>query len=195
MTTIKPIDTELRAVLEDMVVATYLDGQCYEMAIALNRGLGWPIVGLILLPPGTNGELIVRHTAVRHPDGGIYDARGLVTEEEFVKPFGVGTLIDFEMESDLRKHTRPITEHAITSAGKAAMSLWPELPWTSDSFVQSVLSFVNDLERLCKRHGFWLAAPVPSQASWPMIVLAEGDESYEIVTAGYGSYVVNRVLK
>jgi len=193
MPTLRPLDPETKEFLEDLVRGTYLDGACYELACALYRGLQWKLIGLI---QEMDGEIVVRHAAVRHPDGGFFDARGHVTEEEFLSPFGPGEIRDFALQDDLRKLTRPIQEHAISMAGKLAMSLWPELPWTKHTYVNSLVAFVGDLEKLCRRHGFWLYAPVPNPASWPQISVEDGGESgYEILPTGNGVYAINRCFK
>lgn len=187
---IKPPDEAL----VDFFRGIYLDGQCYELAVALWRGLGWDLIGLIQ----KEGDVtIVRHAAVRHPDGGFMDARGRVTEQEFASPFGSGLIVDFALQDDLRAMTtRPIVEQAINKAGMMAMSVWPELPWKDGTFIRHVEAFVADLELLCEKHGFWIVSQTTSQSSWPKIVIGEGDElGYDTVTVGKGVYVFNRVLK
>jgi hypothetical protein len=171
----------------------YLDGQCYELASALWRGLGWDLIGLI---QKIGNETVVRHAAVRHPDGGFLDGRGHVSEEEFLEPFGPGVIVDFPLQDNLRKMTRPIDESAICKAGMMAMTVWPDLPWKKDTFIRYVEAFVADLEALCARHGFWLIGGAASQSTWPKIVIGEGDElGYETVGVSKGVYIINRVLK
>ncbi len=193
MPTLKSLDPETKEFLENLIRGTYLDGACYELACALYRGLDWKLVGLI---QKMDGGVVVRHAAVRYPNGGFFDARGRVTEDEFIRPFGPGEIREFPLQDDLRKLTRPIMEHSISMAGKLAMSLWPELPWNKNTYVNSLLAFVNDLEKVCRRHGFWLYAPVPNPASWPQISIGDGDEAgYVVLPTGNGSYAINRSFK
>jgi hypothetical protein len=189
-TVIKPLDEDVSTFLDGFIEATYLDGQCYEFAVALHRGLNWDLVGLLQT---VNDEVVVRHAAVRHPDGGFFDGRGKVSKREFVRPFGPGEIITFRLESELKHRTRSITERNITLAGNLAMSRWPELPWNKDTYFKKVMGFVDDLEQLCRHHGFWICGQYPT--SWPMIVRGHDDEAgYALATVGNGSYTMNRVL-
>ncbi len=182
-------DPDIEEFLKGLLRQTYLDGQCYELAIALNRGLDWELVGLLQ-------EHVVRHAAVRHPEGGYFDARGHVTEDEFIKPFGNGTITTFNLQDDLRRLTRPIPEHSIMMAGKLVMSAFPYLPWKHESYISAIREFVEDLEKLSRKHGFWLIGQLPASSSWPRIVVAHDDEEgYEIEPIGNGDYVINRKLR
>lgn len=189
-TIVKTLDEDVREFLNGYLKSLYLDGQCYELAIALHRGLNWELVGLVQT---IDGHAVVRHAAVRHPDGGYFDGRGKLTEQAFLEPFGAGDIVTFWLEAELKHRTRAITERSIIAAGNVAMSRWPELPWNHDTRFMKVVSFVDDLENLCRYHGFWL---YNGPASWPMIVPGDGDEvGYALATTGNGSYTANRVLK
>lgn len=190
-TVIKPLDDDVREFLDTMLRGIYLDGQCYELAIALHRGLNWPLIGFV---QEMYGQSVIRHAAVRHPQGGFFDGRGWVSEQEFFAPFGgTGEIIAFELENELKHRTRLILENSIRMAGKLAMSRWPELPWVSDTYFQKIGAFLNAIERVCRHHGFWFYSPV---ASWPMVVTGEDDEiGYVLATTGNGSYTANRLLK
>ena len=98
-------------VLGNMCRARYLNGECYAFAIAMHRATGFPMVGLV-------GELqkktTVIHAAVLNPEGKFFDARGVVSEEEFGKPFGYKPPYRLKQvsEPDLRD-IRPVDEHEI----------------------------------------------------------------------------------
>lgn len=191
-TVIKPLDDDVREFLDNMLKGIYLEGQCYEMAIALHRGLNWPLIGFV---QDMYGQSVIRHAAVRHPENGFFDGRGWVSEQNFFAPFGEkGSIITFELETELKHRTRPIQESGIKMAGKLAMSRWPELPWVADTYFQKIGAFLNDIERVCRRHGFWFSSP--TAAGWPMIVTGENDEvGYALATTGNGAYTANRLLK
>jgi hypothetical protein len=196
-TQLRPLDADTLEFLQRLMTQTYLDGRCYELAIALHRGLGWSLVGLQQRTQEDGVETTcIRHAGVMSPDRWFFDARGRVANEDVDTPFGSNLeYVDFELESDLRSHTRPIEELFISQAGKLAMSLWPALPWKKDTYIQSVVTFLNDIEQVCRRHGFWLIAPCGA-ATWPMIVPAEeADADYELIPNGVGSYVANPKLK
>lgn len=193
-TRIRTADHDTQDFLQELIRETYLDGQCYKLAIALHRGLGWPLVGLIQAD-----QDVMRHAAVYHPNGALFDARGEVTEEEFMAPFGPGKVVPLATEFHVRHLNRPIPELAIMTAGKLAMSVWPDLPWTEYTYLNSMMAFLAGLEALCREHGFWLrdsAGLGSAPALWPSVAVAEGDESgYKLAATGVGSYVINRVLK
>jgi hypothetical protein len=182
------------AFLQGLVEGAYLDGQCYELAAALRRGLGWPMVALMV------GDL-VRHAVVRHPDGGFWDARGRVGEEALGAPFGLtpgGFALREVEEADLRA-VRSVPPDAVTSAARLAMALWPdlpwrELPWREPTWRDRVVAFAEELEELSRRHGVWLRSAVP--AAPPMLARGEGDESgYRLVQTADGTgWGVDRVL-
>jgi hypothetical protein len=190
MTIIKPVDDDVGEFLDGFISTTYLNGQCYELAIALHRGLDWELIGLV---QDLYGQSVIRHAAVKHPQGGYFDGRGWLSDEEFILPLGQGGIISFT-ETELKHRTRSIPENAVAMAGKLAMSRWPELPWLPDTYFKKVVSFLDDLDQLCRRHGFWLCADTAT--SWPMIVAGDGNEiGYALATTGNGSYTTNRYLK
>lgn len=164
-------DTESTEALRDMCVQTFLDGECYAFATALHEGLGWPMIGLM------DGD-VIRHVAVQSPDGKLYDARGLIKEEEFGLggPFGLRPPYDLRRVSvgDLVRTGEPSEFRARTvrRARMVAEAIWPELPW-QDSFATRVTAFANELEALSRKHGLWIRSPVPAAAP----VLAIGDDA------------------
>ena len=60
------LNEESLQILDDMARSIYLDGQCYEFAIALHRGLGWDLVGVMT---GSIVGSVIRHALVKSPDG------------------------------------------------------------------------------------------------------------------------------
>lgn len=187
-----PLDDETKQFLHGLMLRTYLNGCCYELALALARALDWPIVGLQQI--GNDGMPMIRHAAVRHPEGGFFDARGRVSDQTFLTTFGPGIVQEFEIETRLTQATRPVLEHHIHTAGKLAMSCWPELPWIKDTYIRSVVAFLDDLERLSRQHGLWLRASIPVEA--PIIASGDGGEvGYALTTIGNGEYSVDRMLR
>ena len=174
-TRIEKLDRESIEVLHDMSVSVYLDGECYAFAIALHEGLGWPIIGLM------NGSEI-RHAAVRSPDGRLHDVRGVVSEKEFGKPFGLSSLCRLREVTvkDLRRlgESEEVRRRSVAMARKMAEAMWPELPW-KDSVVQRTRVFCDELEALCRKYRLWIRSPYP--AAKPMLAVGQGDEGgYEI---------------
>ncbi|HEY0947996.1 MAG TPA: hypothetical protein VGE53_00690 [Candidatus Paceibacterota bacterium] len=164
----------------------YLEGECYAFAIALNQGLGWPLVGLM------KGDEIW-HAGVRAPNGKIYDARGPLTEEAFGGHFMPPPHVIREVtEAELRA-TRPIADFSVQQARQFAEVNWPALPW-QESLASRIEAFASDLEVLSRKHGFWIDGPVP--ASLPLIIPGEGDEGgYELrLTVDGMKYTINRYL-
>lgn len=64
---------------------TYLDGECYAFAIAMNEGLGWDMYGL------TDESGAIRHAFVKTPTGVFFDARGKTPHDKLGKPFGISS--------------------------------------------------------------------------------------------------------
>jgi hypothetical protein len=167
--TIKQLSDEDKRCLQDIAGGMYQDGECYAFAIALNRGLGWPILGLM------DGE-VVRHVAVYGIDHKLHDVRGAFKQDDpkFGRPFGIGLPYTLEpvTEDDLRA-IRPVHERTIRRALRFAECIWPELPW-KEARSEKVRAFANELEEVCRRHGVWLRSAYP--AAKPIVSEAVGDE-------------------
>jgi hypothetical protein len=188
-TIVKELPPETREFLHSFLKASCIDGKCYAFAIALYRGLGWPMVGLML------GE-VIRHAGVRDPEGRFWDARGAVTEEKIGEPFGLKPPYDI----------RPITEQNLFSVKpihdfeiehvilKKAQVLWPKLPWKIKTRRERVRDFVKDLEKLSREHGLWIYGNFPT--ALPAIAEGEGDETgYKVIADATGlNYFFNRVI-
>lgn len=188
-TTIHQFEGEDVAFLRELCIGTYLDGKCYIFAIALHRGTGWPIVGLM------DGE-IVCHAAVRCPDGMLFDARGPLPEEKFRNHLSV--LPPYEeirtmSEADLLD-IHPTDERGIESTLQIAKRLWPNLPW-KNSLQSKVSAFADALEELSREHGFWIRAQFPG--SLPVISKEVGSEvGYDVTPSiNSGSFFLDRRLK
>lgn len=152
-----------------MCRGVYLHGECYAFSIALHRGLGWPIIGLVC-------DNEVRHALVRNPDDNnlYYDARGKVCEANLQLPLRISPpyeLRDIE-EQDLYA-IRPIQPMSIMRAMRIAQLLWPDMAWLN-SVHSHLLAFAKDLEAISRKHGLWIRAAVPGCP--PMIAEAGGDE-------------------
>lgn len=187
-TTFRPLEAEDRERLHEMIIAGFLDGECYAFAIALCRGTGWPMFGLM------EGKT-VRHALVLDPKGILHDARGAVNEEELGRPFDLSPPYVLESVSEEELFSiKPVSEYTIESVSRKAQILWPELPWKADTLNIKVRSFSQELERLSRKYGLWLRSYLPNTPP----VIAEkcgGEKGYEINLTLDGSYTVNRIFK
>jgi hypothetical protein len=166
-------DSEDRAGLHSIILARHLDGECYAFAIALSRGLGWPITGIM-----HKGE--IRHAVVCSPAGVFFDARGMVSEKELGEPFGLEApyeLVPIKQTDlfDLRFGgvLSEIAEQELRIIQDYAELVWPDLPWLSPRSAR-FLAFVDELEQLSRKHAIWVFAPTPGQR--PPLTIGEGDE-------------------
>ncbi|MBP9668952.1 MAG: hypothetical protein KBE09_01545 [Candidatus Pacebacteria bacterium] len=177
---------EDHALLHDMYRHVYLNGECYAFAIALNDGLGWPMVGLM------KGD-VIWHAGVRAPDGRIHDVRGFLSEETFASYFLSPPFVLRTIDETMMRNTRKIDEHTIRYARHLAETLWPELPW-KETYAMKVHAFAEELEALSRKHGFWITGSVPAQA--PRLYKECGDEGgYRVCPTSDGlAYTVRRYL-
>ena len=187
------LEGEKRESLHRFAKGAYLDGLCYEMAIALHRTSGWKMVALNYGHPE-------RHAAVRDPGGQLFDVRGrAASEEEFGKPFGAAPPLDLrEVTEEELRLVRPISEVQIRRAMFFVELLWPELAQNEKSTrLFRHVQFVNELEALSRRHGIWIRSPVPAVPTWPVLAEADGSETgYELQPSEDGNaYFVNRSFK
>lgn len=176
--------------LHDMYQYIFLHGECFSFALALHRGLDWPLIALM------KDEKIL-HAAVRNPDGRIHDVRGFVSEEEFGKPF-LGARKDFiirEIDTSALDAVEPTHEHTIQCARNAAEILWPKLPW-KETRISKIAAFADEFEALCRKHKLWIRAPFLDPTIAPPLAFGEGDEGgYELFPTIDGfSYTINRYL-
>lgn len=175
----------------------FLRGSCYAFAIALHRGLGWPLVGMVkdfFDGVETFGDA-VWHAGVRDPKGNLWDVRGIVKEEDFGDPFGAEPpyVLKSVTEKEL-KENKAVGENEIYFAAKIAQALWPGLPWKKDTLKGRVAAFAEDLERISRKHKIWIRGAFP--ATLPVLAEGVGDEKgYKLELTDDGmSYTINREL-
>jgi hypothetical protein len=140
------------------VGGAFLEPECYAFAIALNRALNWPIIGLM------KGDVIY-HALLESPEG-IVDYRGTLftpDDPQLGAPFSMSPpyVLKVVHEEDLLA-TRPVLDHDISLARVSAEALWPNYPWDNPIY-QRMIAFTDELEALCRTHGIWLRAAVPAQ--------------------------------
>ncbi len=146
-------DQEAREQLLATYKGFYLHGWCYSFAAGLHSLTGWTMIGLM-------EEDVILHAGVKDQKGQIRDIRGIVSESDFGQPYGKRppyilrevTLEDF-------RAVKPVTDHEIATAIRCAELMWPDLPRTETCLRTRVERFTNDLERISRQHGFWIAGP------------------------------------
>jgi hypothetical protein len=186
---IKPLEDDFRSTLEDKCAGVYLQPECYAFAIALHRGIGWPIIAIKV-----NG--ILQHAAVLQPDGSFRDARGVIEkkdEGDFVAPFTGGAPYDIITVSEASLlHVRPVHDISIERASLMAEVIWPNLPWKMHTLQQRSRNFLNELGLLCEKYGVWIRSSVPNAG----IVLenSHGDEGFAVQPMLTMQYMFDRVL-
>ena len=191
-TIFESLDVQDLGRLKAIAMGVHLDGECYAFAIALHRGLGWPIVGVM------EGSIasrtgVIRHAVVRAPDGKHWDVRGHVEEGQIGAPFSLEKpyVLKPITETDLFK-ARPVHENVIERASLLAQAFWPELPWKKEALHARMLSFTGELEALCREHRIWIKLHILTS-----IVLGEayGDEKgFRVRPTLDGQYIFDREL-
>lgn len=170
----------------------YLHGKCYPFAIMLHENFGWQIIGIV-------EKGVVQHAGARTPDGKIFDARGFVTEEEFVTPFKLSRTCKIKPikvdQIDLRvkdpSSTRSVEED-MDFAEKVSRRLWPELPW-KDNFIERAKKFADELEELSKKYGVYISYPITTCP--PILFEMDGGEGgYTISQLPLGNFSITRRL-
>jgi|ERR1035437_8953195 hypothetical protein len=174
MINLKPTDFSTQTLFNHLITE-YIEDKNLELAIALHRCLKWELVAV-------EQDEEIKKAAVRHPDGGVYDARGHISDEEFLFGYDNGVIISFKFETDLSFKTRHIVERDIFEAGKLAMSMWPTLPWYKDAYIVHIMNFMKDLQKVSKHHGFWIEDSVNT-------ITPDGN-CYELYITGNGEYRV-----
>ncbi|GEM_PF-1118393 len=180
-----------------VMMSGYLHGSCYVFAIALSRGLGWPLIGLMKEHyDGVTAFKAVWHAGVRDPEGKLWDVRGPMNEDDFGKPFD-GMDLPYELKPVTEKEliaVKRVTEGEIESALKKAQALWPYLPWKSDTWISRVAAFAVDLEKISRKHKVWVRGSFPT--TLPILAEGMGDEKgYKVEQTEDGvSYTINRAL-
>jgi hypothetical protein len=89
---------------------------------------------------------------------------------------------------------RPVPENTIEQAREYAEKLWPQYPWMESQLMQAK-AFVDELEKLSRKYGFWIRAPYPAQK--PVLCKAFGQETgYSLEHGLIGeSFLVDRSLE
>lgn len=179
------LDEQTRSALQTLCLG-FLHGECYAFAIAVHRGTGLPMVGLI-----KDNEIY--HAGIKLGNGSLHDARGPVSEEEFGKPFSVSPLYELkEVEERDLYNTRLITDGSIERATEFAEILWPELPWLN-TYASRVMAFATALEALGREHGFWIRGAV--EAALPILSeMREGVAGYTLSMSDTMSFRITRRL-
>lgn len=169
MAEIREMDRMAREIIGDSMAAS-IYGDCYDLALALRRDLDCELIGV------TDGKTIV-HAGVLLPDGKIYDGRGGITAEEFLRPFKAeGRQIITGVAEEILIASGKVNEYKIQFFLCRAKILWPNLPWKTKTRSAEILDFLKELEELCKKHKIWIRSSLPS--SKPVLCEYHGDESY-----------------
>lgn len=190
MTAICKPDKEVMEFMRDICRSMFLDGECYAFAVALHRGLSWPIFGLM-----RNNE--IRHAFLRPAnvsDDVFFDARGYIEEEKLGKPFGLDQPYELRQIEEKDLYTkRPILDNYINKARQFAEIVWPKLDWKGGTRADKILAFAKELEALSREHGLWIRAAFPG--ALPLLAGGCGDESYSFKLMPDGlTYSVDRLI-
>lgn len=181
------VDKETKAIIKGILEAS-IYGQCYPFAIAMHRGLDWKIIGLF------RGEDII-HSGVRSPEGMIWDGRGVISEEEFIRPYSNASKESIRdiTEEDLFSRDE-VSDHMIESFLEKAQAMWPDLPWKGEIWRQRVVAFTEELEAISRKYKLWVCGPVP--AALPVLFRGYDDEKgYQLSMMADGvTHSINRDL-
>lgn len=192
LTKVCPLPEEDRALLLEMYMPIFLDGLCYEFACGIHAETEWPMFGLFT--QDDIGE-VLRHAVVQPEPSCYFDARGYVPKVFVGRPFGVMEHLDLRpiTRSDLEA-VRPVDDREIERAISLAQLLWPNAPWKKRR-TDAVQVFLIEFLSLCKKHGFWLRAPVPAAAPILSLIPSGAEFGYEATPHTDGtSFFINRVL-
>ena len=186
-----PLPSDSLDVMRSLARSAFLDGECYAFAIAVHRGTGLPIFGLM---EGT----VPRHAFAYWPDRDAFvDVRGehAMHSPELGAPFS--HRIPYHLEEipeAMLFRQRPVRDISIDFARRTAELIMPHLPWKKRGDGRAK-EFCDELEALCRKHGFWIRSPYP--AAKPVLCEAHDDEDgYTLrpLDSGMG-YIIDRRLK
>ncbi len=191
-----PISVELlpedeKSFLQHLIEGTYLDGHCYEFAIALHRGLGWPMIGLM---QSSGKSKVIRHVVLKGPLGH-FDCRGYLNKKDAKKhsllPSSYTLL---PVTEDMLRAVRPINERDIDVARNKAETLWTSLPWRQRR-IDKFVAFLTELEALCLKHGVWIRSG--GSIGRPIVEDIVGDETgFNVRASGIGNgFSFDRTLR
>lgn len=174
-----------RSIARSFLVGQYMAGFCVAFAIAVVRKLKYPkLVGLF-----RDGEL---HHAGTHSNGQYQDVRGFHTRDGF----SAGYELRDTTEEELLKADPKITEIAISKAEFDFELLYPEhCSKQKEGHERARLRrFVQELEYLSMKHGFYLRSDLPREQSI-IIYKAYGEErGYRVSFSPSGSVFLAREL-
>ena len=192
MTThVLPPEAESLDVMRSLARSAFLEGECYAFAIAVHRGTGLPIFGLM-------EGAVPRHAFAYWPDKEAFvDVRGehAMHSPELGAPFGHRAPYHLEEISASKLfRQRPVCDNSIGFAARMAEFIMPHLPWKK-SRDERAREFCDELEALCRKRGFWIRSPYPAQK--PILYEGHADEAgYTIQPADTGmGYTIDRRLK
>ena len=144
-----------RSILQDLCISRFLQGGCGYFAVAMSRGLGWPMIRI------EKPENRFEHVAVLSPDGWsgrYFDARGSVSSEDLGRPFSMYPphMIRQTSEEEIRSTNPEMFEHQVETALGYAQALWQDLPWLKDTPLMRALAFASRLVELSTKTGYWI---------------------------------------
>jgi hypothetical protein len=177
-------------VLKGILLDSFLDGLCYEFAIAIHKLTHWPIFGLL-------HENTFRHVFLKPERRQYFDARGFVKRKDLATPFndlpsGRRLRIASISPNELM-NLRELDDESVRFAMEYAGKVWPEILRKSGQ-QQRIHTFLQQLNALCSQHKVWIRAPFPNAR--PIICDATGDEAgFEASPLAVGNeWVFDRLL-
>ncbi len=158
--------------------------RCYAFAVALHRGLGWPLIALEFENSGG------WQVGVKAPDETFWDARGQGAKTDMGGPFSLRSSYRPRIiEESVLSAVRPLEEHAIAEARQLAEVIWPELPWKNGTHSSKILAFMDELEELSRKHGVWIRPSFPG--AQPFVVPGSGNEQgYEVAYTNNAQFLM-----
>ena len=149
--------------------------------VAVGRRTGWPAVSL------RDGVGRLVHCGLRRPDGGLFDSRGRLTEEQFHEGW-YGQLTDDTVEAIQDQY--PSSDEQLRVAAAHAHMLFPDLPGVLEQEAQFD-AFTSELAELCRQHGIFLRSDGPHGIiAYP----GYGNERFEAQMSIDGGVRIHRIL-
>lgn len=189
--TLHESDPQGHEMLKSILLGVFLDGLCYEFAIAVHNMTRWPIFSIL-----HGGE--VRHAFLKPNPRQYFDARGFVKRKDLATPFENlprgGRLYIKPISPSELMDLRTIDSESVRSAMEYAEKVWPEI-LGEFSRPQQIHKFLQQLNALCLQHKVWIRSPFPNAK--PIICDATGDEAgFEANPLATGNeWVFDRLLK
>lgn len=184
---IKELNDTERERMHQICISLFLTGHCYALAIALSRGTGWPIYGIIK-------DGLVWHAGVRDENERFWDARGRVDDGKIGEPFGLGDgLMMRQVTEEELQVTKFMNEIVIHRASVLAQMIWPNLPWNREAYRTRVLSFIRELDEISRKHQVWIRSEVPNRAM--VVDQMDGREGFQVEPSATGQYFLKRYFE